>query len=98
MQTADGNLFTRSDTMFGVCQGLGEDLGFNPNIIRVVMGGLIFWNPVAAIGLYLGLGVVVAVTRFLYPVPTLQEEPAAEAQPEAAAEREPEPAPMQIAA
>ena len=25
----------RSDTMLGVCQALGEDFGFHPNILRI---------------------------------------------------------------
>jgi phage shock protein PspC (stress-responsive transcriptional regulator) len=67
MQTPQPNLFTRDDTLFGVCQGLGEDLGFNPNLLRVPFAVLLLWNPVAVLAAYLGLGALVAVTRWISP-------------------------------
>lgn len=66
---AKDNLFTRDDTFFGVCQGLGEDLGFNPQWLRAALGVLIFFNPVAVLGAYAGAGVVVLATRLIYPAP-----------------------------
>ena len=69
MQNVQSNLFTRPDTFFGVCEGLGEDLGFHPNLLRVALAGLLFWNPPAAIGVYAALGLLVALTRWLVPVP-----------------------------
>ncbi len=67
MTTRTGNLFTRDDTMLGVCEGLGEDLGFNPNWLRAALGAGLIWNPLAMIGVYLGLGVVVLFTRLVMP-------------------------------
>ena len=67
MHTAQPNLFTRSDTLLGICEGLGEDFGFNPNYLRVLLGVGLLWNPVAMVGIYLGLGLLVAATRWLIP-------------------------------
>lgn len=64
-----GNLFTRDDTMLGICEGLGEDLGFNPNWLRAALGAGLVWNPFAMVGIYLGLGVVVVFTRLVMPNP-----------------------------
>ena len=63
----------RSDTFLGVCEAIGQDLGINPNWIRVVFAPLILINPVAAIGAYLGLGGVVAVARWLFPAKLPEE-------------------------
>ena len=57
----------RNDTILGVAQGLGEDLGINPNFIRVTFCALMFWNVSVAIGAYLGAGVIVAVSRYFFP-------------------------------
>ncbi|HEX8193115.1 MAG TPA: PspC domain-containing protein [Allosphingosinicella sp.] len=64
-----GNLFFRDDTFFGVCQGLGEDTGVPPNLLRIGLSFMLFWNPLAALGTYAALGLVVALARFLFPVP-----------------------------
>jgi len=69
MQVLRGNLFTRSDTMFGVCEGLGTDLGFHPNLLRITLAVMLLWNPVVTISIYLGLGVVVMVSRLLVRAP-----------------------------
>ena len=57
----------RNDTILGVAQGLGEDLGINPNFIRITFCALMFWNVAIAIGAYLGAGVIVAVSRYFFP-------------------------------
>jgi phage shock protein PspC (stress-responsive transcriptional regulator) len=69
MKTAQPNLFTRPDTFFGVCQGLGEDLRFHPNILRLAMAGLFFWSPYIGVAVYAALGAVVALLRWLIPNP-----------------------------
>jgi phage shock protein C len=61
------NLFTRDDTFFGVCEALGQDLGFNANLLRVTLGVAVLWNPVVVLSVYAGLGVLVAVSRFAFP-------------------------------
>jgi phage shock protein C len=67
MQDDDNNLLLRDDTMLGVCQGLGEDFGFNPIWLRIAFGALLLVNPIAVVGTYLGLGVLVAASRLLFP-------------------------------
>lgn len=57
----------RNDTMLGVCAALGEDLGFNPNYLRVLLGSIVIFNVLWAIGAYLALGVVVGASRLLFP-------------------------------
>lgn len=67
MQNAKPNLITRDDTLLGVCEALGEDFGFNPLWLRISLAVGLLWNPMAMIGAYLGLGVVVLATRLLIP-------------------------------
>jgi phage shock protein PspC (stress-responsive transcriptional regulator) len=69
MQHYQGNLFTRDDTFFGVCQGLGEDTGIPPNLLRIAFALGLFFSPAAVISVYLGLGVLVLATRLLAPDP-----------------------------
>jgi len=57
----------RSDTILGVCEAIGQDLGFNPNWLRVPFAALILWNPEVIIASYLLLGVVVAAARWFFP-------------------------------
>jgi phage shock protein PspC (stress-responsive transcriptional regulator) len=81
MQDAtQANLFTRDDTFFGVCAGLGEDFGISPNILRVAFAALLFFNPPAALAAYAAAGAAVLLSRWLAPVPR----PAVRAQPAAA--------------
>jgi phage shock protein PspC (stress-responsive transcriptional regulator) len=61
------SLLTRDDTFFGVCEGLGRDLGFHPNLLRVALAGLLFWSPVIALSVYAAAGAIVAVSRWLFP-------------------------------
>lgn len=69
----------RDDTILGVCEAIGEDFGFNANILRVPLAALVLWNPFAAIGIYLALGAVVLASRLLFPdvIGTTAVEPAA---------------------
>lgn len=55
------------DSLFGVCQAIGEDLGFNPFYLRIALLGLLFFSPVAVIATYVALGGVVALSRWLFP-------------------------------
>ena len=57
----------RSHTIFGVCEGIGEDFGFNPVFLRVPFAAMVLWSPTIAIGSYLALGLVVLASRFLFP-------------------------------
>jgi phage shock protein C len=69
MNASQGNLFTRDDTFFGVCEGLGQDLRINPNLIRVAFAVGVYLNPVAAVAVYFGLGILVLATRMLVREP-----------------------------
>ena len=62
---AHRNVFSRDDTMFGICQAIGEDFGFPPNLLRVGFAIALFFAPVAVIGVYFALGAVVLVSRLL---------------------------------
>jgi len=68
MNTAHQNLFTRDDTFLGICQGLGEDLGLNPDLFRVAMIPALFFFPIHTLAAYLGAGVLVLFTRLVFPV------------------------------
>ena len=57
----------RSHTILGVCEGLGEDFGFNPVFLRIPLAASVIWNPLIAIGTYFALGLVVLVSRLVFP-------------------------------
>ncbi len=98
MQTANTKLFDRGDTFFGVCEGLGQDLGISPTWFRVAFPVAAYFNPVAAVAVYAALGVLVYTLRWL--VPDRPKAAAAEAAQPAliAAENDAAPAPVSIAA
>ena len=58
----------RGDTFLGVFEAIGQDLGISANWLRIPFAALILWNPVAIVAAYLGLGCVVALSRWLFPV------------------------------
>ncbi|HEY0113719.1 MAG TPA: PspC domain-containing protein [Allosphingosinicella sp.] len=68
--------FARPDTMLGICQALGDDFGFNPIFLRIALGVPVIWFPWQAIGAYLALGVLVLVSRFVFPSPRPAAAPA----------------------
>ena len=85
MTTATPSIFIgRPDTMLGVCEAIGQDLGFNANWLRVVLGAGVIFNPYAAFVTYAVLGVLVLLSRVVFPVKT----PVAVAAPVAAAPAE----------
>ena len=57
----------RSHTIFGVCEAVGEDFGFNPVLLRIPFAASVVYSPMLAIGAYLGLGLVVLASRLLFP-------------------------------
>lgn len=77
MQNTQPSLFARDDTFFGVCQGLGEDLGISPNLLRLALVPALFFNPVATIGGYAAAGLLVLLSRKLFPNPRVTEAPVA---------------------
>ena len=77
----NGNIFLRNDTILGVCQAIGDDLGFNPNYLRIALILPLFWFPVQMIVAYVLLGVAVMISRFAFPV--AKRNAAVEAEPAA---------------
>ena len=69
MQDTKGNIFTRSDTMFGVCEALGEDFGFNPIYLRLALAVLLIPFPLPVMAAYVTAGIVVALSRLVFPAP-----------------------------
>ncbi|WP_443970316.1 PspC domain-containing protein [Sphingobium sp. CR28] len=61
------NLFARGDTIFGVCEAIGQDFGFNPNWLRVAFAVPLLYSPVVAIASYAGIGAIVAISRVVFP-------------------------------
>lgn len=59
----------RSHTILGVCEAIGEDLGFNPIFLRIPLAASVIWNPMIAFGAYFALGAVVFASRMLFPRP-----------------------------
>jgi phage shock protein C len=57
----------RSHTIFGVCEGIGEDFGFNPVFLRIPLAAMVLWNPIVAVGTYFALGLVVLASRLIFP-------------------------------
>lgn len=60
-------LLLRNDTMLGVCTGLGQEFGFNPNYLRVLIASLFLVSFKLAIGIYLALGLALTVGWLLFP-------------------------------
>lgn len=69
MPFSDTNVFARDDTFFGVCQALGEDLGFNPNYLRIAFALPLLYAPVATLAVYFALAVVILTLRLVVPNP-----------------------------
>jgi len=63
------------DSLFGVCQLVGEDLGFNPFFLRLAFLGLGFFSIPVSIAAYALLGVGVAASRWLFPRPASADSP-----------------------
>jgi phage shock protein PspC (stress-responsive transcriptional regulator) len=57
----------RSHTILGVCEGIGEDFGFNPTFMRIPFAAIVLYSPLIAVGAYLALGVVVLASRLIFP-------------------------------
>ena len=85
MSNANTNLVLRSDTVLGVCEAIGQDFGFHPNWLRLALGMSFYFAPLVVLGTYLGLGVIVAITRYVAPDQTAEApqvaEPVVEAEP-----------------
>ncbi|MEA3011668.1 MAG: hypothetical protein QOD42_213 [Sphingomonadales bacterium] len=81
MQSYQPAIFWREDTLFGVCEALGEDFGFNPLFLRAALALGLLWNPLVMIYAYLGLAAVVLVSRLIAPNPRPAARAATESEP-----------------
>jgi phage shock protein C len=98
MQSYQPAIFWREDTLFGVCEALGEDFGFNPLFLRIALSVGLLWDPLLMIYAYLGLAAIVLVSRLLAPNPRPAVRPQAEPQAAPPAADEAEQYPLPIAA
>jgi phage shock protein PspC (stress-responsive transcriptional regulator) len=64
--SSNTNVFFRNDTIFGTCQAIGEDFGFNANLLRVPLAAAMFYSPIGAVLFYVGLSLVVLVSRLVF--------------------------------
>lgn len=82
----------RSHTILGVCEGIGEDFGINPVLLRIPLAAMVVYSPLIAFSAYFALGAVVLTSRLLFPkaktvnaeVPHHEQQPAANEQRELA--------------
>ena len=78
MQATRTPLPLRNDTLLGVCQALGEDFGINPQLLRIAFALAMVLHPANVVLAYLALGVVVLLSRLVFPsraVSAAQPEP-----------------------
>lgn len=68
MDQENSNVFTRQDTFFGICEAIGQDFGFNPLWLRLAFIAPLFFFPVQTFAVYFGLGLMVYLSRVLFPV------------------------------
>jgi phage shock protein C len=98
MQNNQTAVFWRHDTFLGVCEALGQDFGFNPNWLRVAFALGLLPSPMITLSLYLGLGILVAASRFAFPTRRNAAVEAGQAAPAPAADNDAVPADLAVAA
>lgn len=76
------NLFRRDDTLFGICESLGQDLGINPLWLRLAFLPFLFFAPLQTIGAYFLLGIGVWASNSLFPRPAKPQVSASETAPQ----------------
>jgi phage shock protein PspC (stress-responsive transcriptional regulator) len=57
----------RAHTILGVCEGIGEDFGFSPVLLRIPFAAAVLWSPTITLATYFVLGAVVFASRVLFP-------------------------------
>ncbi|MDR6789473.1 phage shock protein PspC (stress-responsive transcriptional regulator) [Sphingomonas sp. BE138] len=55
------------DNLFGICAALGEDFGFNPMWLRLAFAVALLFSLEKVLLTYAALGVLVVVSRLLFP-------------------------------
>jgi phage shock protein PspC (stress-responsive transcriptional regulator) len=93
MEDTHTSLIARDDTLFGICQGIGEDFGFDPVWLRVGLSVSLLWNPAFVFAAYAVLGALVLISRLLFPNPRART---AAAQAPLAEPKVPTPAPVRV--
>ncbi|QAY77850.1 PspC domain-containing protein [Sphingosinicella sp. BN140058] len=61
------NVAFRNHTILGVCEAIGEDLGFPPVLLRIAFAAALYFSPIGVVAAYFGLGLVVMISRFAVP-------------------------------
>lgn len=89
MQFIRNSLFARSDTIFGVCQALGQDFGVSPTWFRVAFAAAVIFNLEYAVIAYFSLGALVLVSHLAFRSPAAAEPAAVETAPVAVKADEP---------
>ncbi len=67
MQLTRNSLSLRSDTMFGVCEALGQDFGISANWFRISFAFAVIYNLEYAVLAYAAIGALVLLSRLVYP-------------------------------
>ena len=62
------SLFAREDTLLGVCEGLGQELGVNPLFLRLAFALGLFWSLSNTVAVYLFMGVALMLFRWAFPL------------------------------
>lgn len=57
----------QKDNLFGVCNALGEEFGFNPLWLRIALAASFIFAPVPIILGYFAIGAVVLAARLIFP-------------------------------
>ena len=78
------------DSLFGICQSVGEHMGFNPLYLRIALFVVMLFNPIAMACAYAALGAVVGLSHILFPKAVSTSWKAEAAVQQVEAEREPE--------
>jgi len=55
------------DSLFGICQSVGEHLGFNPLYLRLSLFVVMLFNPIAMACAYAALGMIVGLSHVIFP-------------------------------
>ena len=59
----------KPDNILGICEAVGNELGFNPTWLRLAFLPVLFFAPLVMVSAYLALGVVVLASRLIFPKP-----------------------------
>ena len=66
---AEAEVKGHPDSLFGICQSIGDHVGFNPLYLRLSLFVLMLFNPIAMACAYAGLGAVVGLSHLIFPKP-----------------------------